>query len=92
MTDLTEAVEAAARAYWEHDFGGNRTWEAGGPLYRHLYRERVAPVVHAAYQAIRDAVLAELRADLASEDEGRNLSAAATLGLHSWRLEEAGRG
>ena len=81
MADLTEAVEAAARVTWEHDFGGNPSWEAGAPLHKHYYREGMTPVVHAAYPAIREAVLAELRAVLASEDAERVREAAEALGL-----------
>lgn len=90
--DLTEAVEAAARVMWDHDFGGDPQWEAGDPLHKHYYREALAPAINAAYPAIWASVIAKLRADLASEDEARNLRVAAELGLHSWRLEEAGRG
>ena len=48
---------------------------------KHATREQVAPVVHAAYPAIREAVLAELRAVLASEDAERVREAAEALGL-----------
>ena len=58
--DLTDAVEAAARAWFErgqagrmdagrlNDDGTHIRWEQIGPLDRHAYRELVSPIVHAA--------------------------------------------
>ena len=57
--DLTDAVEAAARAWFErgqagrmdagrlNDDGTHIRWEQIGPLDRHAYRELVSPIVHA---------------------------------------------
>ena len=66
--DLTEAVEAAARAWFErgqagrmdagrlNDDGTHIRWEQIGPLDQHAYRELVLPIVHAAAPHIAEQV------------------------------------
>ena len=50
VPDLTEAVEAAARA--AHGPG----WENALPMLQHSWRERLTPIIGAAYEPIRAAV------------------------------------
>ena len=66
--DLTEAVEAAARAWFErgqkgrmdagrlNDDGTPIRWEQIGRLDQHAYRELVLPIVHAAAPHIAEQV------------------------------------
>ena len=57
VPDLTEAVEAAARA--AHGPG----WENALPMLQHSWRERLTPIIGAAYEPIRAAVIAEHRCE-----------------------------
>ena len=66
--DLTDAVEAAARAWFErgqagrmdagrlNDDGTHIRWEQIGRLDQHAYRELVLPIVHAAAPHIAEQV------------------------------------
>lgn len=70
MTDLTEYVEAAARAEWPNGPG----FDALTPLQQHNYRQAVTPIVAAVAPLIeRDARAAAL--EEAAED---------VAGLHGW--------
>ena len=67
--DLTDAVEAAARAWFErgqagrmdagrfNDDGTHIRWEQISPRDQHAYRELVSPIVHAAAPHIAEQVL-----------------------------------
>ena len=61
VPDLTEAVEAAARA--AHGPG----WENALPMLQHSWRERLTPIIGAAYEPIRAAVIAERKVERAQE-------------------------
>ena len=65
MTDLTEYVDAAARAYYEHAEGQYRPdglrWEDVKPIGQLAYRDAMAPIVAAVAPLIeRDARAAAL--------------------------------
>lgn len=73
MTDLTEYVDAAARAYMTAGSHGI-TWDELTPVSQHGYRQAVTPVVAAVAPLIeRDARAAAL--EEAAED---------VAGLHGW--------
>lgn len=66
MTDLTEAVEAAARAYYAQQWPG-KDFDALTPLEQLNWRETVAPVVAAVAPLITEAAKAEARREYAAE-------------------------
>ncbi|MDM8086320.1 hypothetical protein QUV83_16215 [Cellulomonas cellasea] len=62
--DLTEAVEAAARANYERHYRGGLSWENLTNEQRASNRATVHPVVTAAAPLIEAAVWAEVAADI----------------------------
>lgn len=66
--DLTDAVNAAAKAWYDHVQIGRRdftpaelpTFEQINPMDQHAYRELVLPIIRAAFPHIERAVLLEV--------------------------------